>query len=336
MPTDTATILESLAKGRNLSQHQAASAFSQLMTGELSEGQAGALLMGLRAKGETPTELAAAVSECLGQARLVPGLSGPRIDTCGTGGAGRSSFNCSTTVALVLAAMGHTVVKHGNRSVSSKSGSADVLEALGFSLSVEPDAVADQLAESNFVFLFAPSFHPAFKHVMPLRKSLGIRTLFNLMGPLLNPARPTHQVLGVADASLMDLVAKALAMSGVEKAAVVHGYGQEGGYDELTPFGENRIVYVRGGEVEEDVLHPKLLGLDDDREERVAVDGPEASLAAVKELLAGRGDEVMAKMTALNLAMALHLLEDLDLNAAADKAREALASGAAAQKLGLK
>lgn len=332
---ELAEILETLARGRNLTDAQAGFAFGRLFDGELGEGPAGALLMGLRAKGETPVELAAAVREGLTRARPIPGLEGRRIDTCGTGGDNQSSFNCSTTVALVLATLGHKVVKHGNRSVSSKCGSADVVEALGLPFSLEPGDVAGQLASRNFVFLFAPGFHPAFKHVAPLRKALGIRTLFNLMGPLLNPARPSHQVLGVPSPAMVDVVAGALALTGVETAAVICGTdGQGGFFDELTPFGPAQVRYVRSGKVEAATVDPAELGLaadDPGALQAVRVAGPQESVAAVRKLLAGNGQPVMEKMVAINLAMALHLLEDLPLRAAAEKAMDALRSGNAAK-----
>lgn len=331
MAANISDILETLAKGRNLSEIQAAEAFGGLVSGEVGPAQAGALLLGLRAKGESPLEVATGVKECLKKANLVSGLDGPRIDTCGTGGDCKSSFNCSTAVALLLASLGHQVVKHGNRSVSSKCGSADVLEGLGFTLSVEPGAVANELAKRNFVFLFAPAFHPAFKHVVPIRKELGIRTVFNIMGPLLNPAQPTHQVLGVGDDSLMELVAGVLALTGVQRAAVVHGAG---GYDELTPFGVNRVLYVDNGQVTEDSLDPADYGLHDTREKQVVVGGPEEGVKAMKALLLGKGNEVMAKMAALNLAMGLHLLTGGDFKDCALQAVDAVASGRAAKHFG--
>lgn len=343
MPEFMKSVLETLAQGRDLSPEQAQGAFARLMSGELSDGQAGALLMGLRVKGETPQELAAAVSACLAKARLVPGLSdkigkadkadktgmaGPRIDTCGTGGDNTCSFNCSTAVALILASLGYKVVKHGNRSLSSKCGSADVLEAMGLPLDTGPEAVGAALERSGFVFLFAPGFHPAFRHVMSLRKVLGIRTLFNLMGPLLNPARPTHQVLGVPDAAILPLMAETLRLTGVQRAAVVHGAG---GYDELTPFGPGQVAYLRDGGVELARLDPAELGLADDRPQAVTVSGPQEALAVLRAILAGQGPEPARKMVALNLAMALHLLEDMPLADAASKAMEAVRSGRAAR-----
>lgn len=321
-------ILESLARREHLTPGQAEEAFSLLLSGEMTPAQAGAFLMGLRAKGETADELAAGVNVCLRAARPVPGLSGPRIDTCGTGGDNRCSFNCSTAVALILAAMGHKVVKHGNRSVSSSCGSADVLEALGLPLDLPPEDVAAELARTSFAFLFAPAYHPAFKNVGPVRRDLGLRTLFNVMGPLLNPARPTHQIVGVAEPDLMPVVAEVLARSGVERAAVVHGAE---GFDEVTPFGPSRVLWIEGGRVAEGVIDPDALGLGGGRPKDVAVAGRDEALLAMRELLAGKGHIIMQHMVMLNLAVALYVLGEAgDMQSAAMQARGAVFDGAAA------
>ena len=203
-------ILDTLGNSLDLSAEQAAFAFRELFEGDLSQAQAGALLMGLRAKGETPLELAAAARAGLERAHLVTNLptDRPILDIVGTGGDLSNSFNCSTAVSLYLAALGHRVVKHGNRAVSSSSGSADALEGLGIRLDTGPDEVAAELARQGFVFLFAPHYHPSFAHIAPVRRELGVRTLFNLMGPLLNPARPSHQLLGVGQARALGLMAE--------------------------------------------------------------------------------------------------------------------------------
>ncbi len=321
------TVLESLAQGENLSQEQAGQAFAMLMDGELSAGQAGALLMGLRAKGETAAEMVAAVDAALARARLVPGLSGKRIDPVGTGGDHSSSFNCSTATALVLAGMGYQVAKHGNRAVSSACGSADAVEGLGLPMHTEPEAVRDELRQSGFAFLFAPHFHPAFKHIMPVRKDLGIRTLFNLLGPLLNPARPTHLLLGVARPEIMQHMAEALQLAGVERAAVVHGAG---GFDELTPFGPNQVVWMGEGAIVSTELDPQELGFSLCSPEDVAVHSKEQALAVLRELLAGGGPQAMRDMLALNVAVALHLLEGgMSMGECVDRAKGALAQGVA-------
>lgn len=327
-------ILEQLAQGRDLDDDQAASAFTMLLSGELTQAQAGAMLMGLRAKGETAREVAAAVRAALAEARMVQGLEGKRIDTCGTGGDHSNSFNCSTTVALYLAAMGYAVVKHGNRSLTSYSGSADIVEALGLPMHDSPEAVAESLAGEKFAFLFAPHFHPAFKYIMPVRKDLAIRTLFNLLGPLLNPGRPTHQLLGVARPQVLDLMAEVLLLTGVTRAAVVCGSGgsSEGRFDEFTTFGPAEVVWVGGGNLVHTVLDPAEFGFPKHAPEDVAVHSKEEAVDTVKGLLAGNGPQAMQDMIALNLGVALHILDDdLGLAESFDKARAAVSQGVASR-----
>lgn len=326
-----ASILDQLANREDLRADQAKEAFQALFAGELTPAQAGALLMGLRSKGETAVELGAAVAAGLEQARLVPGLSGKRIDTCGTGGDNTCSFNCSTAVSLTLAGMGYTVVKHGNRAVSSSCGSADVLEALGLPIGLDPIGIVQEIKQRHFAFLFAPNFHPAFKNIMPVRKDLGCRTIFNLMGPLLNPARPTHQILGVPNPKIMRLMAEALCLSGLERAAVVHGAG---GFDELTPFGPAKVVWVRTGHIEEAEIDPKQIGIDGHSPSEVTVTGKDHAVSVMRELLSGKGPKAMQDMIVFNLAVALHLLEpQLPIKEAVIKAREALSQGAGGRVL---
>jgi anthranilate phosphoribosyltransferase len=324
-------ILEHLTTGADLSDLQAREAFDLLLTGAVSPVQAGAFLMGLRAKGETAAELAAAVDAALGQARLIPGLTGKRIDTCGTGGDGRHSFNCSTAVSFFLADMGYQVVKHGNRAVSSTCGSADVVEDLGYPLVTEPDAAREELARRNFVFLFAPHFHPAFRHVGPIRQQLGVRTIFNLMGPLLNPALPTHQILGVPDYRFAPMIAQVLAgRKGLERAAIVHGAG---GFDELTPCGPGQVIFVERGTLREAVVDPSDYGLSTCVPADLACANKEEALKLQRQVLAGQGPRSLRDMVTLNLGVAMHLLEDdmpLDvaMEAARDKVEKGLSGGA--------
>ena len=320
--------LELLAAGKDLTPDLATYAFRAMYTGKMPASCVGAFLMGLKTKGECAVEIAAGVTTALEEARLVPGLSGPRIDTCGTGGDNSCSFNCSTAVALFLAAMGHKVVKHGNRAVSSSCGSADAVEALGFPLIVEPESVADELARTNFVFLFAPNYHPAFKRVGPIRKELGVRSLFNLMGPLMNPARPTHQILGVPTARHVPLMAEVLALTGLSCGAVVHGAG---GFDEITPFGPADVCWLRDGWIKKDRIDPKALGIPAYKPADVVVSGRDEAVAVLRDILAGRGAPAMRDMVALNLGCALHLLEDgLSLKDGVAKARHAIDAGLAA------
>jgi len=303
-PIQMSSVMEHLAQGRDLTPEEAAEAFSRLMDGELSPSQAGALLLGLRVKGETPDEVDEAVKAILARAIPVPAISGPAMDIVGTGGDGKYSFNCSTATALTLAGMGHKVLKHGNRSISSHCGSADVLEQLGIPLDIPPEAVAETLERERFVFLFAPRYHPAFRHVMPVRRELRVRTLFNILGPLVNPARPTHCFLGVADRERLPLVAAALARSGPEAGVVVHGAG---GYDELTPMGEAALVFVKGRESRSARLDPAEYDIAPCREQDLAVEGPEHAADVLRKLLSGQGSKAATDMLILNLGLALYL-----------------------------
>ncbi len=320
--------LELLAIGKDLPPELATYAFRAMYTGEMPASCVGAFLMGLKTKGESAVEIAAGVTTALEEARLVAGLSGTRIDTCGTGGDNTCSFNCSTAVALYLAALGHKVVKHGNRAVSSSCGSADAVESLGFTLVVEPEAVAAELDRHNFVFLFAPNYHPAFKRIGPIRKELGVRSLFNLMGPLLNPARPTHQILGVPTSRHVRLMAEVLALTGLSHGAVVHGAG---GFDELTPFGPADVCWLRDGWIKCERIDPKDLGIPAHKPAEVVVSGRDEAVYVLREVLAGKGSQAMLDMVALNLGCALHLLESgLTLKQGVDKARDAIGHGLAA------
>ncbi|MDR3073605.1 MAG: anthranilate phosphoribosyltransferase [Deltaproteobacteria bacterium] len=340
-PLQMASVIEKLAQGKDLSAEEAAGAFARMMDGELSPSQAGALLLGLRAKGETPVEVGEAVNAVLARAIPVPPVSGVSIDIVGVGGDCKFSFNCSTATALTLAGMGHRVLKHGNRSVSSRCGSADVLEQLGVPLDTQPEAVARTLEQERFVFLFAPRYHPSFRHIMPVRRELGVRTLFNILGPLVNPARPTHHLFGVPEAEQLPLVAATLARSGGGTGVVVHGAG---GYDEVTPLGEAALVFVDDAQTRPGRLDPAEYGIQPCTERELAVDGPEQAAAVLRELLRGQGPKPMRDMLALNLGLALYLLgsdsgrkETLDpdrgynrprMRADMEEARSAVAAGA--------
>lgn len=327
-PHPLPVIIDTLARGEHLPGDMARTGFSRLMNGEMTPAQAGAFLLGLRSKGETPEEMAEAVNVVLEKAIPVDLPDDlPALDVVGTGGDGRSSFNCSTATALVLAAMGHRVVKHGNRSVSSRCGSADALEGLGIDINVPSAEVGARAREDGFVFLFAPRFHPCFRHIMPVRRELGVRTLFNLMGPLVNPARPGRCFFGVAQKELLPLVAGTLARLGGRTGAVVCGAG---GYDELTTLGPADVAYVRGSEVRHDVLDPAAFGFVPCEPEELAVSGPEEGVAVLRELLDGGGPEPMRAMLALNVGFGLHLLRpELPPAACMIEARAAIASGAA-------
>ena len=320
-----AEVLEHLARREDLTADMAARSFGALMDGKLTPAQAGSFLMGLRMKGESALELAHATRAALARAVRVEGIPGPCIDVVGTGGDGRHSFNCSTATSLVLAGMGYKVVKHGNRAVSSSCGSADALEGLGFPLDVAPEDVQRLLDERNFAFLFAPNFHPAFRNVGPIRRELGIRTLFNLLGPLINPARPTHILLGVARPELVELLAETLSQSHIRRAAVVYGAG---GYDEVTPLGPTKMMIVHNGRLAPMTLDPADYGIQPCEPEDLAVRSKSEAVAVLKDILAGKGPRAMMDMVILNVGVAMFLLEDhMDLSVCMAKAREAVCAG---------
>ena len=317
-------ILERLARREDLTPDMAAAAFAALMDGKLTAAQAGAFLLALRMKGESALELAHATRAALARAVRVDGV-GNAIDVVGTGGDGRHSFNCSTATSLVLAGMGHKVVKHGNRAVSSTCGSADAVESLGMDLNTDAAAVADRVRERNFAFLYAPHFHPAFKNIGPLRKELGVRTLFNLLGPMINPARPSHLLMGVARPELLRLVAETLAQSPLERAAVVCGAG---GYDELTPIGPAEVLLLQQGKISPLPLDPADFGIPPCTPEDLAVSSKDEAVAVLRDLLAGGGSRAMRDMVTLNVGLALYLLEDGPTQALCmARAREAVESG---------
>ena len=318
-------ILDTLASGQDLTADMASAGFSALMDGTMTPSQAGSFLMGLRMKGESPLEMAHATRAALARAVRVDGIEGSYIEVVGTGGDGRSSFNCSTGTALTLAGMGYQVVKHGNRAVSSSCGSADALEGLGFPLDVAPEDVQRLLDERNFAFLFAPNFHPAFRNVGPIRRELGIRTLFNLLGPLINPARPTHILLGVARPELVELLAETLSQSHIRRAAVVYGAG---GYDEVTPLGPTKMMIVHNGRLAPMTLDPADYGIQPCEPEDLAVRSKSEAVAVLKDILAGKGPRAMMDMVILNVGVAMFLLEDhMDLAVCMAKAREAVCAG---------
>lgn len=322
-------ILDHLANGEDLPPEMAAQGFGALMDGEFSAAQAGAFLMGLRLKGEAAPELAQAIASVLQRAVRVPAPDFDCIDIVGTGGDGKNSFNCSTAAALTLAGMGYKVVKHGNRAVSSTCGAADALEGLGLTLRPEPEAVLTSLARSNFAFMFAPYFHPGFKNIVPVRKELGIRTLFNILGPMINPARPSHLLMGVYKPELVDLVARALTLSHLKRAAIVHGAG---GYDELTTLGVNHLALLDHGQITRLTIDPAEFGLQAASQEDLACSTREEAIAALKDLLSGGGSMAMRDMVILNAGVAIYLLEEgLSLAEAIAKAREGVMSGAGAR-----
>jgi anthranilate phosphoribosyltransferase len=305
-PQDWSVLLQQLLDGQSLATDQAASLMEGWLTEAIPSALSGAILAAIQAKGVSATELAGMAqvlqSQCLG-AKFEPlSLPAPLIDTCGTGGDGASTFNISTAVAFVAAAAGIPVAKHGNRAASSKVGSADVLEALGVNISASPEQVQDAIQAVGIAFLFAPGWHPAMKHVAPLRKTLKVRTVFNLLGPLVNPLRPTGQVIGVCDPTLVEIIAQALQQLGKAEAIVLYGREKldEAGLGDVTD-----LAVLSGGQVHPFVLSPEELGLTP--APKTALRGGELSenVEILRSVLQGKGTQAQQDVVALNTALAL-------------------------------
>jgi anthranilate synthase/phosphoribosyltransferase len=303
---DIMTIQEAVAKaidGQDLTEVEAESAMTQIMEGQATPAQIGAFLTALRMKGEAVSEIAGCARAMRRSAIPVrPQRPEALVDTCGTGGDGSGTFNISTTAAFVTAGAGQPVAKHGNRSISSKCGSADVLEALGVNLDLTPDQVAASVDEVGIGFLFAPKLHPAMKHAIGPRRELGVRTIFNVLGPLTNPANASAQVLGVYDPDLTETLAHVLGTLGSEAAFVVHGAG---GLDELTTSGPNQVSALRDGRVETHSLDPADLGFQ--RARAVELRGGDATENAMitRGILAGTINGARRDVVVLNASAAL-------------------------------
>jgi anthranilate phosphoribosyltransferase len=253
--------LHRLLEHESLTRDEAQAVMEQIMEGRATPAQIGGFLVALRIKGETEDEMAGFATAMRAHAVPVPvGADRVLVDTCGTGGDGRHTFNISTTAAFVAAGAGVSIAKHGNRAISGACGSADVLEALGVNIQLGPEAVARCLDEAGVGFMFAPLYHPAMRHAGPVRRELGVRTVFNLLGPLTNPAGANTQLLGVADPKAAPILARALARLGTRRALVVHG---DGGLDEISLSGPTTAYEVRAGEREprQFTIHPADLGL---------------------------------------------------------------------------
>ena len=326
--------LKALATGNALGAVELETAFTSILSGEVPPEQIGAFLMGLAVRGETGTELLAGARILRKTARRIA-LDGPLLDTCGTGGLGWTSLNTSTATALVIAACGGRVAKHGNRSVPPKTGSADVLEALGVNLDIDETAFRACFDAANVGFLFARSHHSAMRHVAGVRANLGIRTIFNLLGPLSNPAGATHQVLGVNEARWLRPMAEALRDLGVTRAWVVHGTdaGSHDVIDELSIAGETHVIEVHHGSLDAFTLRPEDAGLAPQSLSHLRGGPPETNAAAIRGLLAG-DDTPFRQAVLLNASAGLLLLGLApDLSSGVAMASDAIASGRAATTL---
>jgi anthranilate phosphoribosyltransferase len=322
--------LGTLVDGRDLSRAEAHAAMAEIMAGEATPAQVAGFLVALRAKGETPDEIAGCAEAMHASVVPVTPQRRPLVDVVGTGGDGGGTFNISTASALVAAAAGASVAKHGNRSASSRCGSADVLEALGVELEQPPERIARSIDELGFGFMYARAHHPAMRHAAPVRQELGIRTVFNVLGPLANPAGARDGVFGVFSPALARTYAEALRDLGARHAFVVHGTG---GIDELSPAGPNLVVEVRGGVVSEWDLDPQDVGLADADVAALAGGEPEENAAAIRAVLDGRpgGGRNAVLLNAALALVAAGVAEDMHEGAAA--ATAAVDGGAAAERL---
>lgn len=325
-----ALFVDRLLEGKDLSCEQAREAMHTIMAGDATDAQIAAFLIALRAKGETADEIAGCAQAMRSHAIAVRPKRTDLVDTAGTGGDGAGTINISTAAALLAAAAGAGVAKHGNRAVSSACGSADVLEALGFEIEQPPLIVERSIDELGFGFLFAPSHHPAMRHAAKVRRELGTRTVFNVLGPLTNPAGANAQVVGVYASELVRTVAEVLALLGTRHAFVVHGAG---GIDEFSPAGENLVAEVVAGSVRERVVGPEDVGIPRSPSRSLAGGNPSENAEMIRRVFAGeqgpRRDAIL-----FNAAAAIAAANATsDLRFGFELARHALDSGAVGERL---
>lgn len=323
-------ILSKIISKQDLDSVDMREVFNLIMNGETTDSQNGAFLAALRTKGETINEVTTAASVMRKHAKYIDAGAGTVIDTCGTGGSGLDIFNVSTACAFVSAAAGVAVAKHGNRAVSGSCGSADVLVELGYNLDVSSALMEECLQEENIAFLFAPYMHPSMRYVMPARKELGIRTIFNILGPLSNPAGATGQLLGVFDSSLTEMFAGVLKELGTRRAMIVHG---EDGLDEITCTGITKVSELRNGEIKNYNIDFETLMGDVYDIEDIAGGSPEKNAAILKDVLEGKKGAAR-DIVLINSAAAIMVGEKAEtLEEGLTIAREAIDSGAALEKL---
>jgi anthranilate phosphoribosyltransferase len=321
--------IDALASRRDLSSEQAAAVLAEIMEGNASEVQTAAVLIALRTKGETVDELVGLATTMRRLARPVLTGRDDLIDTAGTGG-GRPTFNVSTTAALIAAGAGCAVAKHGNRSATGLSGSADLLEALGVRIDLDPEAVARCIEEAGFGFMFAPAHHGATRFVVPVRKELAVRTIFNFLGPLTNPAGAARQVIGVSDAAFLDTIAGALAKLGARKALVV---SSADGLDEMSTSGTTRVVEVDGPQLHSYEVSPEDVGLPRARPEELAGGTPEDNAETTRRIFAGEPGP-QRDLAVLNAGAAIYVAGRAEtLEAGVREAEAAVDDGRAATSL---
>ncbi|MBA6234220.1 MULTISPECIES: anthranilate phosphoribosyltransferase [unclassified Colwellia] len=319
-------ILQKLVDGNDISQTEAEDFFKNMIKGEVEPVLLASVLTALKIKGETANEISGAALAVRGSATPFPQQENNVADCVGTGGDGANTINISTTAAILAAACGLKMAKHGNRSVSSMSGSADLLEAFGVNLMMSPATASACLAQTNLCFLYAPAYHPGFKHAAPVRKSMGVRTLFNILGPLVNPASPSTMLLGVYTPALIDVMAKSLLLTGVKRGWVVHGSG----LDEIALHGNTQISEIAKGECTTRTISPADFGLASYTLEDIKGGTPQENAEYIRAILSGNGNPAHNAAVIINCAALLYLHDKAsDLKVAAKMASEVLASGKA-------
>ena len=324
------TLLHTLANGVDLTEDEMVSAMTQIMEGKVTDSQLAGFLTALHLKGETVAEIVGAARVMRAKAEKLDIKSTPLVDTCGTGGDGSDTFNISTASALIAAGAGVKVAKHGNRAVSSRSGSADVLKCLGVNLSANLSTVARCVEEVGIGFLFAPLMHKAMKHAAEVRKELGFRTIFNVLGPLTNPANAQAQVLGVFDAKWVQPLAEVLRDLGCGHALVVHG---SDGLDEITLTGESQVAELKNGEVTSYILHPEEFGFKICDYEDLKGGTPEENAVMIQNILDGESGP-RRDIVLLNSAAAIYVAGKADsLESGIQCAVDSIESGKAREKL---
>jgi len=324
--------IQKVAGGENLTIKEAEAAMTCIMTGQATDAQIGAFLTALKMKGETAQEIssfARVMRECA--VKISPKVRGRLVDVCGTGGDSKGTFNVSTTSMFVIAAAGIPLAKHGNRSLTSQCGSADVLEALGVKIDLLPEEIEKSIEDVGLGFMFAPMHHPAMKHVMPARKQIGVRTVFNILGPLTNPAGAKAQLVGVFDAGLTGKLAEVMGQLGLERALVVHG---EPGLDEVSNVGETKVSELDAGKVISYSINPEDFGIRKARIEQILGGTPQENARILKEILSGREKGPKRDIVLLNAAGGLIVGgKAKDFTDGVGLAAEIIDSGAAHSKL---
>ena len=324
--------LAQLVDNQDLCQETTEQFFTQVLKGEVDAALLASVLTALKIKGETPAEIAGAAVAIRQAATAFPEQHFAVADCVGTGGDGANTINISTTAAILSAACGLKMAKHGNRSVSSMSGSADLLEAFGVNLNMSPSTASHCLDKANLCFLFAPAYHSGFKYAAPVRKAMGIRTLFNILGPLVNPASPKIMLLGVYTPELLLPIAQALQLTGVKRAFVVHGNG----LDEIALHGDTQVVEIKDGKLIGRTISPKDFGLKNYSLEEIKGGTPQENADIIKAILSGNGEKAHNAAVIINCAALLYLHDKAkDLKTAAQLASEVLQSGKGIETLEL-